>query len=538
MTQQRLSETDEEYEKRKKRVAATYRNLGFGLAHGGGALSTVLANIIYNMDTFNTDPSTKVRSIDNAGLDGAFFDAPLNAAQGMEFTGTQYIETDTTDVTSLWLFDYSTNTFDIITSPANPFKIELGTYGHYFKLYVTHEAGDVTLVNTNPELVLKLALGETTDLSWVDTDMKLFIPQKESGQYIQCVSEDLGSEEIINGDFTTDTSNWSAFHSTIASVGGNLEITGTTTYPAATQLLTLTVGEKYIFKIDIREQIIDLFIAFSSSGGSHANLNLLYGTAGVANDGLEVGTHYIIFTATSSMYLWIGTTTDTTTPLRTVDNVSIKELTADEAINFDPTQYTNADLLDTGVPSTMFKQDALGRPTALADNNLLEYNGDDRYAEIIVMPASDSAWELDMVMECLSDSTEKVSGCYATTATERFYMGQSDNANGGLFGYLGTTQLGSPSTVVSDGLHHISIQFNGVGGGNFVVDNTITYPFSGSDYTYSVAESLFIGTLSRARALYTGSAHTKPIGYTQFIAKARTVAERDADYNKAMALYP
>ncbi|MEA3279459.1 MAG: hypothetical protein U9Q38_02500, partial [Thermodesulfobacteriota bacterium] len=58
----------------------------------------------------------------------------------------------------------------------------------------------------------------------------------------------LGSEVIVNGTFDTDTTGWAIYNSTIASVGGELEITLTGDYGRAYQPnLSFEAGEQYLF---------------------------------------------------------------------------------------------------------------------------------------------------------------------------------------------------------------------------------------------------------------------------------------------------
>lgn len=84
MTQQRPSESDEEYEKRKRRVKLAMMG---SLAGGGIAISVVTAAILYEMDTFNVDASD-LRTIDNAGSDGATSDGDMYGSNHIYLDGT------------------------------------------------------------------------------------------------------------------------------------------------------------------------------------------------------------------------------------------------------------------------------------------------------------------------------------------------------------------------------------------------------------------------------------------------------------------
>ena len=220
---------------------------------------------------------------------------------------------------------------------------------------------------------------------------------------------------------------------------------------------------------------------------------------------------------------------------RSVDNVIIRKATATEIANYASTIRTNADQLTTGLQSTCLTLDGAGVPTAYTEGQL-EWHGNE-YGDAQFMPPSDSAWEMDLVMETLADGTLKTVGVNPVSTTNRIFIGQSLLTGDGLYGFLGTKLLGSYGTPISDGWHHIRLEFDGSGNGSFVVDNTITYSYTGSDYTHISGESFFLGARSRGGSLFDGEL-SAPTGYFQYTNKARTADERTADYAKAKAMHP
>ena len=209
-------------------------------------------------------------------------------------------------------------------------------------------------------------------------------------------------------------------------------------------------------------------------------------------------------------------------------------LTYSTIVNFLASCRTNLDLTNYGALNLLYKQDATGRFTGMADANLIEFTGDSRYVDVGFMPPGDSAWEIDLVMEIIGSSNFNWNGCFSTTGANMLIFGKS-NANKAEL-YIGSAYAQSPSAL-SDGIHQIRIEFDGLGGGNLVVDNVTAIPFSGSSYTYSASESLFIGVTSRAKAVYSNPLE-RPVGVFRYTERTRTPSERDRDYASDKLKYP
>jgi len=197
--------------------------------------------------------------------------------------------------------------------------------------------------------------------------------------------------------------------------------------------------------------------------------------------------------------------------------------------NYIETIRTNSDFQNTGLQTTAFIKDTLNVPISY-DDTALNWDGGG-YGDTQFMPPDDSPWEIDLVMETLANSETKLIGCFIDSTSEfNCYVGQSVSYD--LYARIGTTLIGSTTTQISDGLHHIRLEFDGSGSGRFVIDNTIVYSYSNSNYTYNSGEKFFIGAPS-ANGVFKGAyAMYKPTSYFQYVNKERTPEERNADYLK------
>ena len=537
MIQIRLGETYEEFEKRKRRVKLQSVPFGDMFAHGGGggSGSVALANIIYNMDTFNVDASS-FRTIDNAGSDGASSDGEMYGSNHAWLNGIdQSIDYPTVNGSDYGYFDVTTKAHIKFTASATTINIT-ASHSNFFALDGTSiTASDLTYLDANPEAVAKLVDGETVaGLSFVLADIHNFYPCNEgeaSGAYIQDVSVALGSEEVANSDFaTSDLTGWTFAQGSGVVVSGELETTSINATLSARYNFTSVAGKYYKFEFKVRAgtQIGHQYSVFDGENLQEITGSIPYDVA----DG-EIG---IIFKATGNdtgVYVQRdGVTTIGTTYF---DDVSVREATAQEIANFTTSSRTTLENTNYGASNLLYKQDATGRWLSMADANLIEFTGDGRYVDVGFMPPSDTAWEIDFVMETLANGVDKWNGINSSALSENIYIGQGTGNK--LFAFIGNTFVVATS-VSSDGLHHVRVEFDGLGGGNLVIDNSLTASYSGSTYTYSAIEKLFIGAVSRGGTYYVGNEMNIPTGYFQYIEKERTPLERTADYNKAKANHP
>lgn len=185
-----------------------------------------------------------------------------------------------------------------------------------------------------------------------------------------------------------------------------------------------------------------------------------------------------------------------------------------------------------GIQTTAFTLDAVGVPMAYSTNQL-NWDGSE-YGNMQFMPPSDKAWEMDLVITKEPSSAWVLNGAYPSSSTYSLMVGQDPSNIITL--YLGGIQIGSVTKPA--GWHHVRVEFNGAGGGRFVVDNITIVSYSSNPYTYSVNEKFFIGGLSRGGVYLSGYTSKKPTGYFKYVEKVRTTEERNADYAEAKLMHP
>ena len=140
-------------------------------------------------------------------------------------------------------------------------------------------------------------------------------------------TEILGQELVSNGDFTTDTSGWADYNSTLSAADNVLNITYANIYYSAHQFITLTTGNNYRLQIDkplviTENDRISIGVTTSNNNGVD-----IYGESTIPNSGLALGAHKFNFIASTDRYLWLGTSVSSDSGVRKFDNVSVKELT-------------------------------------------------------------------------------------------------------------------------------------------------------------------------------------------------------------------
>jgi len=235
MTQQRLSETDAEYEKRKKRVTATYRNLGFGLAHGSISVaptppSQYLIEYTWSADSYELNGSDEV-IVDNKGTSGATNDLLLNTGEPIEVSSGQEFDIPV-EVTSACVAYYNITTKawvyqTTISSPS--WTIGQGTFGIIATLDNEPDATDKTRLDAEPWQILNLWFEETTNLtSIVKADIQhLYNPNilQTSTLYDLADTDDITVPNYLTSMYENVDFNTVGVQTTILTLDGNGEIT-------------------------------------------------------------------------------------------------------------------------------------------------------------------------------------------------------------------------------------------------------------------------------------------------------------------------
>ena len=275
MVQQRLGESDTDYKKRKRRVKLSMMVGANSLAHGGG--SSLLAAIIYNMDTFNIT-AEMTRTIDNAGSYGAVSDADMYASNAVYFNGidqyadldivhqlgadTKQIATLGTDWVDNGLHSYtatlatsslsalSTATTDNVQISFTISSLTAGTVEGYsvngtYTVDVTDDSldaigftGDV-LINSVKEITV------------ADSFLTFIHPDTQEVETIASAdnAEKSSKELVVNGDFSDGLNGWSQAGGAFTEVGGIVTDTGGT--PAQLYIPNFFTNLRGIFNISL-----------------------------------------------------------------------------------------------------------------------------------------------------------------------------------------------------------------------------------------------------------------------------------------------
>jgi len=130
----------------------------------------------------------------------------------------------------------------------------------------------------------------------------------------------LGSELLVNGDFSNGTTGWTANNATLNNVNGELEIVSTGTGPRAQQPITLVVGKRYLLRFKLRRGTAPN--ASQVRFGTSAGVSDILSTSSLSDVYREIE-----FTAnSSSAVLTIGYGETATGQTSYWDNISIREL--------------------------------------------------------------------------------------------------------------------------------------------------------------------------------------------------------------------
>jgi hypothetical protein len=134
-----------------------------------------------------------------------------------------------------------------------------------------------------------------------------------------------GSELVTNGTFDTDTTGWTAAASaTLSVVNNELNVTNTTNFGYAWQEVTVEVGKLYQFTVDVNYLGNEIRVRLGTTQGGFEYINENPFTAD------RTFTHAFVATSTS-LYIRLGLTNNTTGHEAQFDNVSVKEVTFDES---------------------------------------------------------------------------------------------------------------------------------------------------------------------------------------------------------------
>ena len=130
----------------------------------------------------------------------------------------------------------------------------------------------------------------------------------------------LGSEEVVNGSFDTDTSGWtSGSGGVLSSVNSqlNLVVPVGDNFSNAHQGFSVTNGKNYVFTCEILTQV----------SGQHAKVDRTTTSSDVvALLPTTLGTHSIVFTATETATYYIALVSQDDSQAAIFDNVTIKEV--------------------------------------------------------------------------------------------------------------------------------------------------------------------------------------------------------------------
>jgi len=393
-------------------------------------MTIYLGGVIVEQNAWKpTDGSYEYIITDDGTWGTGLFTIYMDGRQLSDFSMTNMsVKKITFNTESLWVYDYSTNTFDIRENFTDTKeRIELGVYGHYFELHATHNANDVTLLNANPELVLRMLKG--------DTETGLSFNASNVVDYMQPTRE---YEDLVP-DLTTELLYpVKDFASIVNAFGGAVYAHSYTPYVldlAVTAVGTATYYPRAKYTIDAidEEYSVLRFDAIINSGTAIINRVMWnnstdYVNLGEIQDGVN---EFIILTKNKTATNFYLAMDGTKLFDISISNLSVEGLVSDEIINHvGDTAYTNADQQTKGVPMTMFKRDSLGRVTDLADENTIEFNGDNIFFDPDWTPNSDVDWSLSIMLYFKTESTIQRIG---TSSNNGLYFNM--HTNGRLYPY-------------------------------------------------------------------------------------------------------
>jgi len=397
MTQQRLSETDAEYEKRKKRVTATYRNLGFGLAHGSISVVTAQAIIEYtwSADSYALNGSDEV-ILDNKGSSGATNDLLLNTGEPIEVSSGQEFDVPVeADSDCVAYYNITTKAWVYQTTISSPsWTIGQGTFGIIATLDNEPDATDKTRLDAEPWQILNLWLEETTNLtSIVKADIQhLYNPNILQAEFLQDIATALGGEKHDNTNGMTAGSGADVTVTYLGSGWNNVEVTSTAN--TASNRPTINIH--------------NMTTAFES-GKTYLIKHSIIINSGTVNKGRFYTSEYVSdiitdnYESTEIIYMIYNCSVNTSNfsfafnSQNAAERIfdmdirvdSIKEIDVIEIPNYAPSMYENVDFNKVGVQTTMLDIDGAGRLTGMVYDECRFYSkgyGDTQWNPTLVAP--------------------------------------------------------------------------------------------------------------------------------------------------------
>ena len=508
-----------------------------------GAQTTSTATVQPYVKTTTSLLEKNLRTIDNAGSEGATADGAMYGSNHIYLGATQSVDYVTVNTGDYAYFDVTTKAHVKGTAAAATTTISTPTHhSNFFSLKAgkSISAGDLTALDANPADIARMVNSVATigTYSFTLADIEAFYPGNEglnSGAYLH--EAIVGKTDIITGDsstFDTTVGSW-------VSVGSGTMTWQSDSTGLATNNLVAFSGVKLPLTIPSNNTVYAFTFDASNVVGS-PKMFFSYNGGGAAIAGFSIytvvnGSHVFFFTPTNfsltandCLVIRGDTTAEASVK---IDNIKLWKFNGVPITNYASTSRTAYKNTNYGASNFLYTQDATGGLTGMADSNLIGFNGDSRYIDTGLIPPSDSAWEMDIVLESVIDGDFHYSGYLPSTVPDRLYIGVTNT--GKLRLNIAYSLIDSVATYT--GLHHIRVEYDGAGGGNFVIDNVTTTAFSSSGYVAPTVESFFIGMLSRTRAAYLYP-HSKPIGQFIYESRTRTAEERTAAYDAAKLLYP
>ena len=321
---------------------------------------------------------------------------------------------------------------------------------------------------------------DPSDISTLFQDAAGTTPVTAAGQSVGLVLDKrlglvLGANRVINGDFSSGTTGWTASNATLSTSNGELVITSTGGgYPSATQSFTVTNQRTYRVSVTQRRGTSPNAAAIVCQNMSSINISAVY-TNATTN---SVTTVFYFVASVSPMQITLFQNAGATTAGQTtiVDNVTFEEVPGNHA-----TQSTT-----------------LSRPTYQVDSNgrgYLSFDGsDDFLVTPTITPGTDKAQVFAGVRK-LSDAVrgmvvESGSGGTTNAILLNAPTGSLSGYGFGSFGSLitaqaSTTSPAAPSTNVLTGIGDIVadtavLRINGTQAASSTADqgtgNYLAYP--------------------------------------------------------------
>jgi len=448
MILQRFDETDEEFEKRKRRVRLQSVSFDSFFAHGiGGSIQArSLANILYkvnNVFEYVIDASGNIY-VDNKGSTRDSNDLLLNSGEplavlaGNEFdvgVATEYVSYY--DVNAGWTFNATA-----------PYTTESGkTYSQIFTHDTALDTQSQGFLENHIDLLAREALDGGTALNVTQSNITgYYQPKVEQGGYLQNIRTALGTELVTNGTFDADT-DWTKGTGWTISAG----VASSDGTQVADSLLTTSTVPTTVASTDY-------VVSFEVTAYTAGNVALQFDGTEVIADKAAIGTYSAIVTASDTTG-----TIDVVADLDfvgSVDNVTLKEVEALTIPNFSQaTNYDNTDRNPKGHQTMHYEIDASGRVLSIKDNVLSFYGNS--YSDTQWVPDFTKSFVIEIAHEFSGIEETKLNGISAGGLNEYVQLGQITNKGRPYFrvGSAGTGR--AESVIYPQGVHLLALRFNG-----------------------------------------------------------------------------